>query len=450
MEKSNHLRVGKARLSAAYVVAAGLLVMTVCFSAARAQTPLQFIHGAKFGLFVHYVFGLTDAAPGRPPLQNLKRFSDEIKVRTIVHMAQSMDAQYVIFTSYHWRMTTLFPSRVWGSAFPGHSSPRDIVGDLAKALAARGIKLVLYVHPDDRHDFTPAMLNRLVKLGWNSPSLVRNGHLVGFEPHDPLWNHLYYRMLNEIGRRYGQQIIGYFEDDNGAASNGETVERIMNHYTPHAAIWVNGFVHHPPATVVGGENWKLLDHNPRPHIYNTSAAMTADVISDKWGVWWAGGGHVNYSAAQLYRFFICSIATSGQHNGGVAFATGPYSDNRWETGVPRALRSLGRIVRKNAVAIFNTRPSRAFVSGTAASAKPAWGVAVDSADGHSVFLHVLMPPKGPVLRIGRPADGVAFRRAHLLGGGAVKIRKVGTGYVLTLPSGTAWSPLDTVIVLSVR
>ncbi len=424
--------------------------MTALPAWAQAQTPLQFIHRAKLGLFVHYVFGLTDASPGKPPLKNLNQFADALKVRTIVDLAQAMDAQYVIFTSYHWRMTTLFPSKVWGGEFPTHSARRDIVGDLARALNSKGIKLVLYVHPDDRHDFTPRMLNRLVKLRWTSPALVKNGHLVGFEPRDPLWNHLYYRLLNEIGRRYGKEIIGYFEDDSGASSNGTTVQRIMDRYTPHAAIWVNGYVNHAPASVIGGENWTLLDHNAQPHIYNTSNVMTADVISDRWGRWWGAGGHVNYSAAQLYRFFICSIATQGQHNGGVAYATGPYSNNQWETGVPPVLQTLGKLVRSNAQAIFNTRPSKAYVCGQPAAAKPAWGVAVDSPHRHIVYLHVLMPPTGQTLNIARPADGAVFASAKLLHGGPMALAKTASGYSLTLPTGVPWSHLDTIIALKVK
>ncbi len=64
-------------------VVTGMLVMTAFPALARAQTPLQFMHRAKLGLFVHYVYGLTDAAPGKPPLKNLKQFAADLNVNAM-------------------------------------------------------------------------------------------------------------------------------------------------------------------------------------------------------------------------------------------------------------------------------------------------------------------------------------------------------------------------------
>ncbi len=225
------------------------------------------------------------------------------------------------------------------------------------------------------------------------------------------------------------------------------VQKIMERYPPGAAIWLNGFGNHPPATLVGGESWGLLDNNPSPHIYRTTAAQTAVVISNGW---WAEGGKVKFNARQLYRYLVCSVATKGQHNGGVAYTTGLYSNNQWETGVPQVAQAFGNLVRSNAKAIFNTRPSKAYVSGQAAAAKPAWGVAVDSRHRHIVYLHVLMPPRGQTLNIARPADGAVFASAKLLHGGPIALAKTASGYAITLPTGVRWSHLDTIIALKVK
>lgn len=405
------------------------------------ETPRHQLGNAKLGLFVHYVFGLTQAAPGKPPTQNVNTFADALDANGIAKIAKTMGAQYVVFTSYHWRMTVLFPSQVWGALFPDHVSKRDVIGALAQALNREHIHLVLYVHPDDRHDFTKPMIEKLIHAGYCSPSFH------GGEPHDPKWNRLYYRLLNEIGQRYGKEIAGYWEDDGGGGSNGVKVQKIMEHYTPGAAIWVNGNASHPPATLVGGENWKLFDHNPAPHLYNTSTHQVAMVIAKNW---WATKGKLTYTPASMYRFLICSIATQGEHNGGVVYATSPFSSNQWETGVPAGLAALGKLVRANAKAIYNTVPSRAYVSGEAASQKPHWGVAVDSLNGRTVYLHVLMPPSGRTLSIGNPADGLTFSRAALLNGGRVKIQAGPSGYRLTLPPSTTWNQVDTVFALHVK
>jgi hypothetical protein len=416
------------------------------FAATMGRTNLA---NAKLGLFVHYVFGLTEAAPGKPPLKNVNRFADDLNVNGIANMASAMGAQYVIFTAYHWRMTMLFPSRVWGGIFPNHVSHRDVISALAAALKAKGIALVLYVHPDDRHDFPLPMLNKLVRLGWTSRRDVQYC-LRGREPHDPKWNRLYYRILNEIGRRYGTKISGYFEDDWGGGSNGNTVRQIMLRYTPHAAIWVNGFRAGPPATLIGGENWTLFNHNPAPQLYPTTSHMLAVVVTGNWGVWWAAKGHLNYTPQAMYRFFICSIATRGNHNGGVVYATSPFSNNQWEPGVRKGLAELGRFIKSRARSIYNTVPSRAYVSGDSIAQKPDWGVAVDSINGKTVYLHVLIPPKGRVLQIGRPADHVKFSSARLLNGRFLAISRSRGGYKLTLPAGVKWSAVDTVIALRVK
>jgi hypothetical protein len=161
-------------------------------------------------------------------------------------------------------------------------------------------------------------------------------------------------------------------------------------------------------------------------------------------------GELDYTPASMYRFLICSIATQGEHNGGVVYATSPFSDNQWESGVPEGLTALGKLVKTNAKAIYNTVPSRAYVSGEAASQKPSWGVAVDSLDGRAVYLHVLMPPSGRSLQISKSANGVTFSGATLLNGEALIIRSNPFGYRLTLPSGATWGKVDTVIALGVK
>ncbi len=428
---------------------------------------------AKLGLFVHYVFGLTQAAPGRPPLKNVNEFANDLNVKGIADMASAMGAQYVIFTAYHWRMTMLFPCPFWRSAFPNHDSSRDVIKALAKALTLRGIKLVLYIHPDDRHDFSRARLDKLIKLGWSSRRTLKKCLLHSypqFEPYDRKWNRFFYRLLGYMGRLFGNQIAGYWIDDGDAAANGVKVRNIICHYTPHAAIWANGFKKSAPATLIGGENWSLFDHNPKPHLYNTTAAQTAVVIA---GSWWASGGakyapgsmaqgsgagavalrhsgRLQFTPAEMYRYLVCTIGTKGQHNGGVVYATSPFSDNHWEAGVPAGLAALGKLIKARAQSIYNTVPSRAYVSGDAAAQKPKWGVAVDSMDGKTVYLHILIPPKGRSLQIGKPADHVTFSGAHLLNGRSLRIDNNRRGYTLILPPETKWNPVDTVIALTVK
>jgi hypothetical protein len=88
------------------------------------------------------LFGLTQAASGQPPMQNVNAFADAVNVNGIAQMAKTMGAQYVVFTSMHWRMTVLCPSKVWGSIFPDHVTQRDLIGALAHRL--RALKRQMY------------------------------------------------------------------------------------------------------------------------------------------------------------------------------------------------------------------------------------------------------------------------------------------------------------------
>jgi hypothetical protein len=107
------------------------LVMALCSAVQSAESPRQRLSNAKLGLFVHYVFGLTQAGPGEPPLLDVNAFGDVLDVNGIAQMAKTMGAQYVVFTSMHWRMTVLFPSLVWGGLFPSHVTERDVnISDL--------------------------------------------------------------------------------------------------------------------------------------------------------------------------------------------------------------------------------------------------------------------------------------------------------------------------------
>lgn len=444
-----------------------LLIVCMCILIGSQATvegsPRPQLWNAKLGLFVHYVFGLTQAAPGKPPLKNVNKFADDLNVNGIADMASAMGAQYVVFTAYHWRMTMLFPCSFWGREFPHHVCRRNVIVQLADALKKKGIKLVLYIHPDDRHDFPKLMLEKLIQAGWSSPQTLKACMSESYpdcEPYDRKWNRLYYRVLNFIGGHFGRYIAGYWVDDGDAKANGEVVGKIMSRYTHNPAVWLNGFATHPPDTLVGSEDWNLLNNNPRPCLYNTIPNQAVIVVAS---TWWAckgaesagnihvtGTGKLMYSPDDMYRFLICQIATKGQKNGGVVFASSPYSNNQWEAGVPSGLTALGKLIRQRAKSIYNTVPSRAYVSGDSISQKPDWGVAVDSINGKTVYLHVLIPPKGRVLQIGRPADHVTFSSARLLNGRFLAISRSRGGYKLTLPAGVKWSAVDTVIALRVK
>jgi alpha-L-fucosidase len=143
--------------------------------------------------------------------------------------------------------------------------------------------------------------------------------------------------------------------------------------------------------------------------------------------------------------------TTEQRHGGVAWAAGPYANNQWETGVAETLRRFGKLLAPIAESVFGTVPSTAYVTHAGTLQKDTWGVATDSRDGRSVYLHILNPPaSGASLQVPPAADGRRFRAARLLvSGRQVELRKPAAGYRIVLPRGETWNAVDTVIRLDV-
>jgi alpha-L-fucosidase len=390
------------------------------------------------GLFVHYTLGTyhdghyggTWTDPMGKPATDLNAVADGLDVKALASVAEGMGAQYVIFTAYHAGMNLMYPSPFWERVFPNKVSKRDLIGDLAEALKAKGIPLILYVHPDDRHDLTAEEQKRVMDNGYSAQFNATQGSRQ--RPKDPTWQATYVRLIDEIGSRYGGRIIGYWED--GGLSDGPTVKALMLKYTPDAAIWKNGGKSGPPTTLIGSET------------ENRQEQWAATVAGNHW---WASGGKITRTPREMYRTTVLWAATQGQVNGGIAWSAGPYVNNQWETGVAESFKELGRLLHANGQAIYGTVASTSYVA--TPDAQPKWGVATDSADGSTVYLHVFNSPKDTELQVGKASDGRVFARATLLSDGkAVKLTATPEGYVLTLPKAERWSDVDTVVCLSVK
>jgi len=108
---------------------------------------------------------------------------------------------------------------------------------------------------------------------------------------------------------------------------------------------------------------------------------------------------------------------------------------------------FGRLWQERKVSLLNTTPSTILEPVHTIS----WDiVATDSADGSTVYVHVLIPPTGKTVRVPAPKNGQRFSAASLLlGGTKVKISRSAEGVELSLPADVSWDPVDTVIALKV-
>jgi hypothetical protein len=410
------------------LIAAVLLSVSSLMGQQGLTMPSQAAFGdMRLGLFVHYTYvgrpykwGCTTWSDGSP-MANLDELADNLDVQDLVRTAASMRAQYLQFTTWHANMNVLFPSEVMTRRLPGHCSRRDVIGDLIKALRPSGIKLILYIHPSDGHDFSREDQDL---VGWNDgPDYAR-------------WNNFVNDVIAEVVDRCGVDVAGYWIDG-GLPSQVDParLRKTILSRNPQAWLIQNS-----------GLNRDCADfgaHETFAEPYAATAWQMNAVIS---GEWWAKQEFLRVSPEMALKYTVIQAGVSG-NAGGVAWSVGPHPGGRWETGVPEFARRLGNYVRRIEPALFGTQPSAAYPTPEGTPLRTARAVGTESPDGRTTYLHVLWPPQGRELALPAPADGRRFTEATLLGEGKVRLSQDANGVRLRLGDGDAWDLVDTVIVL---
>ena len=159
----------------------------------RLRASTRWLRDAKYGIMFQWGgWGYPQHGPRKP----WPKMIDDFDVDAFARMAEDTGAGYVIWSvtwcSYHFPA----PIKAIDRIAPGHTSQRDLVGDLADALANRNIKLMLYYHeghPDK--DWWPK--------NWDYTDTDKKVKFV---------NNLC-EVMTEVGHRYGPKIAGWFLDD---------------------------------------------------------------------------------------------------------------------------------------------------------------------------------------------------------------------------------------------
>jgi hypothetical protein len=109
---------------------------------------------------------------------------------------------------------------------------------------------------------------------------------------------------------------------------------------------------------------------------------------------------------------------------------------------------FGKLWRERKVSLLNTRPSK--ILQLEQKSNPWEVVATDSADGSTVYVHVMIPPAGQTIHLPPLNDGRKIITASLLlGGKEVKFKQAEDALELSLPAEVKCDPVDTVIALKV-
>jgi Alpha-L-fucosidase/F5/8 type C domain len=433
--------------------------------------PAADFRSMKYGFFVHYVWGgdaysATVNRDGSKPA-GLDDLANRFDAEGFARDMQAMNVEYVLFTAWHADMNMLYPSTVMEKWRPGHSAKRDLIGDMIKACKAKGVGVLLYTHPRDGHDFSD---DDMARTGWRRGQ----GSNPDFDTWDRAkWNDFINESYAELVARYGNDILGLYLDEGSGAADSERVidyprlRRTITGKHPHLLMMQNDygnlytadlgnkeiFYHNgfdtpdgdqwpsykiPISVVVGSIFWAAF-----PEGKTEPAQKSEKVGFNKW---------IPYAPEAMYRYTVLQ-AGSNTDGGGTLWAAGPYAGGGWESGVLERMRETGRLIKPVERAIKKTYPSLSYRTAPGTRiADLAWGVATRSTDDRIEYLHVLKPPASgaPTLKLPPPADGRKFSKAVLLENSKpVSLRQDVEGLTLTLPAGSSWNRINTIIALQV-
>ena len=122
------------------------------------RSSAKWLGDAQYGLMFQWgQWGYPEHGDRKP----WPKMIDDFNVEKFADMVQSTGARYVIWSPV-WR-SFYFPAPIQSieQVMPGHTSQRDLIGDLADALNRRGIKLMLYFNGSALTNFRGADPNQV-------------------------------------------------------------------------------------------------------------------------------------------------------------------------------------------------------------------------------------------------------------------------------------------------
>jgi alpha-L-fucosidase len=279
-------------------------------------------------------------------------------------------ARYVVLVSKHHDGYTLWPTAVVNPNQAGWSSPRDIVGELAAAVRARGMRFGLYYSTG---------------LDW-SFKLVTEGDFVSdvlrTAPSSQLYADYIYQQSRELIDRYKPAV---FWADIGYPSKGRQGELFEYYFqqVPDGAVndrWGAVDVLGQVAEWPGGTwllktlaAWSLKNQpsdvfdDPKRYGYKTTEYSNLSGIAPfKWESTRGLGGSFGYNrretaadmldGAELVDYLVDTVSK----NGNVLINVGPDSYGLIPEIQKAPLRELGRWIAVNGEALYGTRPWQRF------------------------------------------------------------------------------------------
>ena len=161
------------------------------------KSSTQWLVDGKYGLFIHWV---PESYPLRGTTQRYQDAVDHFDVEAFANMVAQTGAAWVAFTTTHGKYYFPGPLHALDEVVPGRTCRRDLIGEIADALAKRQVRLMLYFHPG------PGVSE--------DPEWARGA---GVTPVDDAKNiRIMLGIYREIGQRYGTRLAGWFVDGGDA------------------------------------------------------------------------------------------------------------------------------------------------------------------------------------------------------------------------------------------
>jgi hypothetical protein len=194
--------------------------------AATLRSSTEWMADAGYGLMFTWTAASLPRA-GRP--KSYEEATRDFDVDAFAEMVAGTGAGFIVFATSWSSYYFPAPIQSWERVDPGHTTSRDLIADLAAALAKRHIKLMLYYHA-----------GRADENWWTSTEARSMDRAAYFKE----WED----QIREIGLRYGDQLAGWWFDD--AATFYYTLQAPWSAMTQAAKA---GY----PGRVVGYNSWIL-------------------------------------------------------------------------------------------------------------------------------------------------------------------------------------------------
>jgi len=194
-----------------YVLVAVANLASVCLANGAEKT--DWLHEARWGVMLHYLGAPPSSAGGEElSAEEWNRRIDGFDAGALAEQLASTGTGYLLFTigqnSGHYCAPNATYDRIVGIR-PSKCSRRDLILDLAKALAPHGIRLMVYL-PSGAPAADPVARKRLAWRwgrpgGWQLPGEPVGGRLVEFQRH---WE----AVIREWSLRWGGNVYGWWID----------------------------------------------------------------------------------------------------------------------------------------------------------------------------------------------------------------------------------------------